>query len=761
MRRHLLAVFSILALLAVGQTQQSSQTPSPIVTVPKLIRFSGQLENNAAGTVGITFTLHKGQHDSDSLWIETQNVKLDSSGKYTVLLGATKADGVPMDLFTSGEAQWLGIRIEGQPEQRVLLVSVPYAMKAAEAETLAGHSAAEFVTSDKLAVAVRQEVKQQATGIAGSKDATTKAKDNVVNSGATNFSASTSNQVVLVTQSGTGSALIANTTSANGVLGTATTTSGYGVTGSNSAASGAAIGVRGTTVADNGISVYGSASGTAGSATGVKGITAAPAGYGVFGQNTSTTGPAVGFRGTTASTSGIGIYGTATAATGASIGLRVSVASPSGTAAVLQNTGSGKLISAQSSLSNTEVFGVDGSGGLTASGGAYITNSTAGSTGLRTSGGANSASGGSGGYGIIGYGGNATSGSGGYGGEFGGGSGSDGASGIYAIGGGGTGASGYGGDGGTFFAGTSSYSASGEGVYAQGGSSNPSDNHSSAGYAFNGYGGQANGLSLEGLGGGGGVGGTGGGSSHPGGHGGAGAYLTGGSVSAATGSNSAGPGVIAQGGYATAGTAGDGIDAYPGTGTYKGYAGNFHGDINVDGKILAGTKDFKIDHPLDPANKYLYHASVESSEMINVYSGNVTTDATGEAIVHLPKWFEAVNGDFRYQLTPIGQFAQVIVATEISNAQFRIKTDKPNVKVSWQVTGVRHDAFAKANPLNVEEDKPEQERGYYIHPEYYGASNEKQIENARHPNRNVMAPRPRRDPQQHPVPANLAVTKSE
>jgi hypothetical protein len=147
----------------------------------------------------------------------------------------------------------------------------------------------------------------------------------------------------------------------------------------------------------------------------------------------------------------------------------------------------------------------------------------------------------------------------------------------------------------------------------------------------------------------------------------------------------------------------------------------------------SATKSLKIDHPLDPANKYLVHASVESSEMMNIYTGNVTTDAQGEASVQLPDWFEVLNTDFRYQLTVIGQFAQVIVSREVQNHEFAIRSSVPNVKVSWQITGVRQDAFAKANPLVVEQEKEPRLKGFYIHPEFYGAAAEKQIEWARHP----------------------------
>jgi hypothetical protein len=142
--------------------------------------------------------------------------------------------------------------------------------------------------------------------------------------------------------------------------------------------------------------------------------------------------------------------------------------------------------------------------------------------------------------------------------------------------------------------------------------------------------------------------------------------------------------------------------------------------VQVTGNLSKGGGSFKIDHPLDPADKYLYHSFVESPDMMNIYNGNVTTDADGEAVIQLPDWFEALNKDFRYQLTPIGQFAQAIVLKEIASNQFTIKTDKPNVKVSWQVTGIRQDAYANAYRIPVEEVKPASERGTYLHPELYG-----------------------------------------
>jgi hypothetical protein len=152
-----------------------------------------------------------------------------------------------------------------------------------------------------------------------------------------------------------------------------------------------------------------------------------------------------------------------------------------------------------------------------------------------------------------------------------------------------------------------------------------------------------------------------------------------------------------------------------------------NGSVNIVGNLSKGSGSFKIDHPLDPANKYLYHSFVESPDMMNVYNGNVTTNKHGLAVVTLPEYFEALNRDFRYQLTVIGQFAQAIVAKEISRNQFTIRTSHPNVKVSWQVTGIRHDAYADAHRIQVEEEKPPQEQGHYLHPELFGATPEKAI----------------------------------
>jgi hypothetical protein len=151
-------------------------------------------------------------------------------------------------------------------------------------------------------------------------------------------------------------------------------------------------------------------------------------------------------------------------------------------------------------------------------------------------------------------------------------------------------------------------------------------------------------------------------------------------------------------------------------------AGYFDGPVTVTGYLTKAGGGFKIDHPLDPANKYLYHSFVESPDMKNVYDGLVMMDIHGEAWVELPEWFEAVNNDFRYQLTCIGGFAPVYVAEKISGNRFKIAGGEPGMEVSWQVTGIRQDAFADAHRIPVEEEKSGDERGKYLHPTEHGMS---------------------------------------
>jgi hypothetical protein len=182
--------------------------------------------------------------------------------------------------------------------------------------------------------------------------------------------------------------------------------------------------------------------------------------------------------------------------------------------------------------------------------------------------------------------------------------------------------------------------------------------------------------------------------------------------------------------------------------TGSGYAAYLDGRVFIRGPLEKPVSSFKIDHPLDPANKYLYHSCVESPDMKNVYDGVVTLDQKGEAEIELPDWFDALNKDFRYQLTAIGAPGPNLhIAEEISdgvtttnhsnsssnnnknnnNSRFKVAGGTSGMKVSWQVTGIRQDPYAKAHPIRVEEDKPDKERGYYLYPDLYGKAAQKGI----------------------------------
>ena len=180
-------------------------------------------------------------------------------------------------------------------------------------------------------------------------------------------------------------------------------------------------------------------------------------------------------------------------------------------------------------------------------------------------------------------------------------------------------------------------------------------------------------------------------------------------------------GVFGQGYY--------GVRAYSGGGGFTGiyalsnggsYAGYFVGNVHVTGLLSKAALSFKIDHPLDPENKYLSHSGVESPDMANLYQGSAVLDANGEAWVELPDWFEALNTDLHYQLTTIGGYAPVYIATEVSGNRFSIAGGTPGLKVSWQITGVRQDAYAVANPLPIEEVKAAEDQGRYLNPEAFG-----------------------------------------
>jgi hypothetical protein len=186
---------------------------------------------------------------------------------------------------------------------------------------------------------------------------------------------------------------------------------------------------------------------------------------------------------------------------------------------------------------------------------------------------------------------------------------------------------------------------------------------------------------------------------------------------------------------------GVGLYSYCGTNGFA--AAYLDGKVYITGPLIKPGGQFKIDHPLDPANKYLSHSFVESPDMKNVYDGVVALDDKGEAEIELHDWFGALNKDFRYQLTAIeAPGPNLYIAEEISdgdtnysnnnsnsnhNSSFKIAGGTSGMKVSWQVTGIRKDPWANANRIQVEEDKPAKEQGYYLYPDLYEQPPEKGI----------------------------------
>jgi hypothetical protein len=158
MKVRLLVAIGVVVLVCAAAwraaAQQSAAVPAAVLpasnVVPNLINYSGVLKDASGRTLtsltGVTFLLYQEEQGGSPLWLETQNVTPDKTGHYTVQLGATRASGMPADLFVSGAARWLALQIAGEAEQaRVLLVAVPYAMKAGDAETIHGLPASAFV----------------------------------------------------------------------------------------------------------------------------------------------------------------------------------------------------------------------------------------------------------------------------------------------------------------------------------------------------------------------------------------------------------------------------------------------------------------------------------------------------------------------------------------------------------------------------------------------------------------------------------------
>ncbi len=779
--RNRMQVSALLLVLGLGislSAGQSAATGSKPI-VPSLTSFSGKLTDldgkPLTSLTGVTFSLYKDSEGGAPLWMEVQNVQPDKTGHYTLTLGSTKNEGLPTSLFASGEARWLGVQPQGQAEQpRVLLLSVPYALKAGDAETLGGLPTSAFMLA---APAAANSI--SSTGLPNSSAAAgtlPPASSNVTTTGGTInaiplFSTTTNIQNSILTQttttainfggklnllaSGTATAtggknswpeaIVAsafnstskaavpqkfqlqaeatgnNTGSPSGTLnllygsGTAAPTE----TGLKISGKGVITFASGQTFPGNGTitGVTAGAGLTGGGSTGVVTLNLDSSKIPQLGTSNDFTAPQE-FQGN----AGVGVAPSGTGYTPLSVG----GASSFGTWLALANTSAGghtwNIISA--GAGNAEGAGNFGITDLTGKSTIWLegNTNTANLNATGTINGASVTSAGSTGGAIIDgdvYGKNNGALTPGL--RFGGAASGEGIASNRVAGENGFGLQLF-----TEFIPRISILQNGQVAV---GISNPTYQldvwaTSNSYDAIGGYGGNA--------------------TNGSGGYGTNALYGLGGNGDLTSTSSDGGSGILAEGGIGglqdgaggifyggNHSTYGDGVLAY--SGSANSWAGFFQGNVGITGITSGVASAFKIDHPLDPANKYLLHSAVESPDMLNIYNGNAVTDASGDAVVVLPEWFETLNRDFRYQLTVIGQFAQAIIGSEVANHQFTIKTDKPGVKVSWLVTGIRQDAWANAHRIPVEEQKSSRERGHYLNPELYGASEEAGIGWARHP----------------------------
>jgi hypothetical protein len=644
-----LCLFSATLMQPWAVSQRTAPVPAPIAAsaptaVPALVPFSGTALNAEGkpltGEASVTLLIFKEEQGGEPLFTETQSAALDAGGHYKVQLGATLPNGIPLDLFTSGEARWLEVQIAGQAAQpRVLLVSVPYAIKAGDASTLGGLPASAYALAGNRPFSTTTASSLAATAI------TPNVTSNVTTTGGTVgfvpvFTGSTSVGNSILFQNTTANGIGVGGTPSSGTeldvfgkavvrgifnlsrAGNATSSTGYNsypfiwnssAYNSSSKTDVAPIFALEAEVAGNNTA---NPSATFNLLYGHNGGTPAESGLYFNSNGTIHFAPGQTFPGTgpgdiTGVTAGTGLTGG-----GSSGNVTLKAAVPF----VLSGSANG-VIEGKDTGSGFGVYGMSATGF-----GVYGEGSSFGAAGVS-----------SGNIGLYG-------------------------SGPYA------GVSSY---GGTYGVLSTAYNTSGtaDGVHTTG----------------------ANGV-----------------------------YAL---------SNRAG----GNGVYAEADNSSGSDFAVWGVSS-SGYAGFFSGNVHVNGTLSKSAGTFKIDHPLDPANKYLSHSFVESPDMMDIYNGIAQLDGNGRAVVELPSYFNALNKDYRYQLTAVGAPGpNLYIAKEIEGNRFSIAGGQAGSKVSWQVTGVRQDAYANAHRTPVEELKPGKERGTYLHPELFGQPREKGSEWAVHP----------------------------
>jgi hypothetical protein len=768
-------------------------------TVPRLLQFSATLKDAAArplaGAASVTFALYAEQEGGTALWSEPQNVLADSNGHYSVLLGAATAAGIPAELFGTGQSRWLGVTVARHEEMpRVLLASVPYALRAADAETLGGLPASAYVTNESLAARITAPssttilTPQNSTAPAANANATnaSSATTTAALPQATPTGVGTTNYVPLWTStSALGNSLLYQTGGKIGV-GTTTPTETLDVNGNSIFRGSFQLPAGHDATSASGFeshsfqfqaSSYNSS--TSASTTQSFGFRAEP-------LNNNTTNPSSQLdlffipnggsefinTGVSWSSTGIMTFAPGQTFAGASETLSNSLNLPNTTNGTTGVVNLGGLPIVNDYGSNTNIFvGQNAGGAFATSGGnnaalgaqALFSNQTGhdnvavgnqalfdNSTGqentaigsqalnLNKNGFENTAVG----YAAL---------------QSGVSSGDNVAVGAYAL----TASTGglnvavgfqagvnmtTGGSNtvigaeaqipGAFFNSTAigaSSLAGASNVVVLGSIKNVNNAAVSAhvgigittpnfplqviddgasGAGIEGFSNIAGDSAIMGI-------------SNP---------LTGdsngGYFVSSSPNGSAVVGINGGGGYGayfstSSASTGSAIAAV--TPNSAGLAGQFLGNVSVSGTLSKGAGNFKIDDPIDPGGKYLSHSFVESPDMMDIYNGNVVTNAKGYAVVTLPEWFEALNSDFRYQLTPVGQFSQAMIARKIKDRKFTIRTSRPHVEISWQVTGIRHDAYAVAHRIPTEEVKPPNEQGHYLHPELFGAGPEQGI----------------------------------
>lgn len=699
----LLFAFTVSAQNVAGTTNASSAAQS----VPRLIRFGGVIRvmdsegKPRTGLVGVTFALYKEQEGGAPQWLETQNVSVGAQGRYTVLLGSSQAEGLPLELFTTGEARWLGVSVEGGEEQaRALLVSVPYALKAADAETLGGKPLSEFV----LAQPAQQ---QQAVGHSAAAPSSGEKETRTAPGPITPFLATgTPNYIAMFTPGSDASGQnlgnsniiqssdnIGIGTVPGSILHLSTVSPELRLTSTSSVSipqisfyDGANLG---------GIFQYRNSGVGSPNVFRLGGYAAGSQFVILAGGQEKVRVDAAGNMGigTTAPSQKLEVAGNikVTGASGyffpdSSNQIKAALTDVSGGGLQVANGAGIRTLSLLSSCATNQLLKWSGTAWACAidistigSGGGPVAFSGSNTTTIvsATQTGAGIANPSLANPPPSAVWGRATSATGATAGVI----------------------------------GVTDATSLGAGVIGVATTSNNVQDDRPSGvmgvaFATTGY---THGVSGEVW--------------SPNGVAGVfKSHATSGTVLQASYGLDAGPSTtvleVGSTGF-TIGVVGQNGSQIRGNTTVVGNL-SVNSNLNVVGNLTKGLGSFKIDHPLDPQNKFLYHSFVESPDMMNIYNGVATLDARGQAWVQMPDWFEALNIDFRYQLTAMGGPApNLYIAREIEGNRFKIAGGRARGKVSWQVTGIRHDAYASAHRISVEEAKPAAERGTYLHPDVF------------------------------------------